>query len=256
MTLKVTILGCGTSSGVPRIGNDWGDCDPNEPKNARTRASILVESPTTSILVDTSPDIRGQLLAAGTAKIDAILWTHDHADHCHGIDDARQLFHNAGAPIRGYARRQTLDLLRQRFAYVFDGREGYPATIDGQVLPDAFTVGDIAITCVDQPHGAIFSTGFRFEYGGSSVAYATDFHEVTKDMLTLFSGVGAWIIDALRVRPHPTHAHLAHSLAAIEEARPGRALLTHMDNSMDYASLLGTLPEHVEPAYDGMVVAL
>ncbi|AUW58589.1 MBL fold metallo-hydrolase [Sphingobium sp. SCG-1] len=253
MTLKVTLLGCGTSSGVPRIGNDWGTCDPTEPRNARTRASILIESSTTRILVDTSPDMRGQLLAAGVVEIDAILWTHDHADHCHGIDDVRQLFHHAGSPVPGYARRQTLDLLRQRFAYAFEGREGYPSTIDGRIMPDTFVIGDIAIATVDQPHGSIYSTGFRFDYGGKTIAYATDFHEITGEMLEMYRGVDIWIADALRVRPHPTHAHLAQTLTAIQGAKPGRAILTHMDHSMDYHVLRAMLPAGVEPGYDGMV---
>ncbi|MDX3910531.1 MAG: MBL fold metallo-hydrolase [Sphingobium sp.] len=254
--LKVTLLGCGTSSGVPRIGNDWGSCDPNEPKNARTRASILVESETTSILVDTSPDMRGQLLAAGVVQIDAILWTHDHADHCHGIDDVRQLFHHSGAPISGYARRQTLHQLQQRFTYAFEGRDGYPATVQAHVLPNNLMIGDISIACVDQPHGNIFSTGFRFCTGGKSVGYATDFHEITSDMLTLYNGVDVWIVDALRERPHPTHAHLSRTLEGIEAAKPGRAILTHMDNSMDYVPLKAELPPGVEPGFDGMTIVL
>ncbi|CAH0355930.1 MAG: MBL fold metallo-hydrolase [Sphingobium sp.] len=256
MTFKVTILGCGTSSGVPRIGNDWGDCDPLEPKNARTRVSILVESPTTRILVDTSPDMRAQLLAAGVVHIDAILWTHDHADHCHGIDDVRQLFHHAGSPILGFARRPTLNLLKMRFGYAFEGRDGYPSTIDGQILPDALSIGDIQIRCVDQPHGSIFSTGFRFTHRNRSIGYATDFHEVTTDMLSLYDGLDVWVVDALRQRPHPTHPHLAQTLAAIGSVKPGRAILTHMDNSMDYSALRKTLPDNVEPAFDGMMVTL
>ncbi len=256
MTLTVTILGCGTSSGVPRIGNDWGSCDPADLRNRRTRASILVESETTRLLVDTSPDMRAQLLAADVIGIDAILWTHDHADHSHGIDDVRQLFHHRRQPIPGYARRETMALLQRRFAYVFDGRDGYPPTVEPLILPDRLTIGDIAITCVDQPHGSIFSTGFRFENGTASVGYSTDFHEVTGDMLQLFSAVDLWVIDALRERPHPTHASLGQALAAIAQARPGQALLTHMDQSMDFATLVGKLPERVMPAFDGQRLVL
>ncbi len=256
MSLKVTILGCGTSSGVPRIGNDWGECDPAEPKNRRTRVSILVETPTTRLLVDTSPDMRAQLLAADVVDIDAILWTHDHADHCHGIDDVRQLFHHSGKPIAGYARAETLGLLRHRFTYAFEGRQGYPSTIMPHILPDALTIGDIAITCVDQPHGAIYSTGFRFVSDGKSIGYATDFHDVTPEMVTLYKGVDLWIVDALRERPHPTHPHLALTLDAIADVQPGKAILTHMDNSMDYRTLRQSLPEDIAPGYDGMVVTL
>lgn len=252
--MKLTLLGCGTSSGVPRIGNDWGACDPDEPRNRRTRASILVESDTTRILVDTSPDLREQLLAAEIAEVDAILWTHDHADHCHGIDDVRQLFHRRRSPVPGFARRQTLGHLRRRFEYVFEGRDGYPATVKADILPDAMTLGDIGIKTVDQPHGHIYSTGFRFEKDDISISYSTDFHEFTNEMLALFSGTDVWVVDALRARPHPTHTHLARTLEAIAAVRPGQAILTHMDQSMDYAHLIATLPAGVVPGFDGMTV--
>lgn len=256
MTLKLTILGSGTSSGVPRIGNDWGACDPNEPKNRRTRASILIESPTTRLLVDTSPDMRAQLLAADVINIDAILWTHDHADHSHGIDDVRQLYHHSGRPIPAYARLQTLKLLRQRFNYAFEGRNGYHPTIAPHVLPDGLRIGDIDIACTDQPHGEIFSTGFRFAHDGRSIGYATDFHDMTPDMMALYDGLDIWVVDALREKPHPTHPHLALTLDGIEALRPKRAILIHMDQSMDYATLRRTLPQGVEPGYDGLVAEL
>lgn len=256
MSLKLTMLGSGTSSGVPRIGNDWGACDPHEPKNRRTRVSILVESATTRILVDTSPDMRAQLLSADVVHIDAIMWTHDHADHSHGLDDVRQLYHHRGTPVPGYARAQTLTLLKQRFAYAFEGRHGYHPTIAAEVLPDRLRIGDIDIDCVDQPHGEIYSTGFRFSHGGKSIGYATDFHALTPEMLALYDGLDLWVVDALREKPHPTHAHLALTLEGIEAARPGRAILTHMDQSMDYATLCRTLPEGIEPGYDGLVVDL
>jgi phosphoribosyl 1,2-cyclic phosphate phosphodiesterase len=256
MSLKLTILGSGTSSGVPRIGNDWGDCDPAEPKNRRTRVSILVESATTRILVDTSPDMRAQLLAADVIQIDAILWTHDHADHTHGLDDVRQLYHHRRTPVPGYARAQTLKLMQQRFAYAFEGRNGYHPTIEAHVLPDGLRIGDIDIACVDQPHGEIYSTGFRFSHGGRSIGYATDFHALTPDMLALYDGLDVWVVDALRQKPHPTHPHLALTLDGIAATRPARAILTHMDQSMDYATLCDTLPKGVEPGYDGMVVTL
>ncbi|MES2156743.1 MAG: MBL fold metallo-hydrolase [Pseudomonadota bacterium] len=256
MSLTLTILGCGTSSGVPRIGNDWGACDPAEPKNRRTRVSILVQSPTTCILVDTSPDMRAQLLAADIIDIDAILWTHDHADHSHGIDDVRQIFHHRRTPVPGYGRAQTMRLLGERFAYVFDGRNGYPPTVDAHILPDGLRIGDIDIACVDQPHGDIWSTGFRFSHGGRSVGYATDFHDLTPDMLALYDGLDVWVVDALREKPHPTHPHLALTLDGIAATRPTRAILIHMDQSMDYATLRDTLPDGVEPGYDGMTVHL
>lgn len=255
--LTLTVLGCGTSSGVPRIGNDWGTCDPAEPRNRRRRASILVESPTTRILVDTGPDLRDQLNDAQISSVDTVLWTHDHADHCHGIDDLRQVAQVMRGQVRGLARRETLRLLSIRFAYAFTGSNNYPPIIDGAILPnEPFIIGDIAVTCVDQPHGDIYSTGFRFEYKGLSIGYSTDFHDVTPEMIETFTGVNVWVVDALRERPHPTHAHLALTLAAIETVKPGRAILTHMDNSMDYATLSRRLPRGVEPGYDGMVIQL
>jgi phosphoribosyl 1,2-cyclic phosphate phosphodiesterase len=254
--VKLTILGCGTSSGVPRIGNDWGACDPTEPRNRRRRVSILVEHEDTRILVDTSPDLREQLLDADVADVDAVIWTHDHADHCHGIDDLRQLFHARGAPISGYARALTLDSLRARFAYAFEGKGGYPPVVDGQLLPDEFTIGPIDIRITDQPHGDIVSAGIRFNVGGKSIGYSTDVNILTDDMIDLFEGVDVWVIDALRERPHPTHPHLDRALEWIDIVKPGRALLTHMDNSMDYAALRASLPEGVEPAYDGLEVML
>ena len=254
--MKVTILGCGTSSGVPRIGGDWGACDPNEPRNARRRVSILVETETTRLLVDTSPDLRAQLLDAGVGRVSAVIWTHDHADHVHGLDDLRQLFHAAGAPIPAYARPATTRVLRERFGYVFDGADGYPATASLHDLPDEIAIGDIRVRVVDQPHGSITSAGLRFEADGATIVYATDVHGMTDAMRALYAGCDLWIVDALRKRPHPTHAHLAQTLGWIEVLAPERALLTHMDNSMDYQTLRAELPAGVEPAYDGQVVTL
>ncbi len=252
--MKVTILGCGTSSGVPRIGNDWGACDPNEPRNARRRVSILVQTAATTILVDTSPDLRSQLLDAQVARVDAVIWTHDHADHVHGLDDLRQLYHNAGTAVAGYARPATIAGLRRRFGYVFQDGDGYPATATLAPLPDVLTIGDIAVGVVDQPHGPITAAGLRFEAAGRSVGYATDFNAMTDAMRVLYADLDAWIVDALRRRPHPTHPHLGDVLRWAEELQPRRTLLTHMDNSMDYKSLQAELSERVEPAFDNQVI--
>jgi phosphoribosyl 1,2-cyclic phosphate phosphodiesterase len=254
--VKITILGCGTSSGVPRIGGDWGACDPDEPRNRRTRASILVQSRTTTILVDTGPDMRAQLLAAGIAKIDAVLWTHEHADHTHGIDDLRQIFHLSHEPVPCYARDRCLESLERRFRYVFHGRGGYPPTATIRVLADEILIGDISVRTVDQPHGNITSAGFRFEHGGNSAGYSTDFHEITSDMEDMFADMDLWVIDALRHAPHPTHANLATTLDAVARLKPDRAILTHMDQSMDYVSLAAGLPAGVEPGFDLMEIAL
>jgi phosphoribosyl 1,2-cyclic phosphate phosphodiesterase len=254
--VKIRILGCGTSSGVPRIGNDWGACDPAEPRNRRTRASILVTGGSSHILVDTSPDMRAQLLDADIDDIEAVIWTHDHADHCHGLDDLRQLFHVKGRPVDAYARRETLESLDRRFAYAFHGRDGYPPTVAGHLLPDAVVIGDMAISVVDQPHGNITSAGLRFDRNGKSVGYSTDLSDMTGEMEALFQGLDLWIVDALRERPHPTHPHLDLTLEWIARLQPKRAILVHMDQSMDYATLRRRLPDGVEPGYDGLEVSL
>lgn len=254
--MKVRILGCGTSSGVPRIGNDWGSCDPAEPKNRRRRVSILVSDGDTRILVDTGPDLREQLLDARIATLDAVIWTHEHADHAHGLDDLRQLFHNSGAPVAAFASERCLKSLGARFDYVFEGKWGYPATVAARTLPDALTIGGIGVGHVEQPHGNITSTGLIFTQDGKRIVYSTDFNGLTDDMANSFEGADLWIVDALRIRPHPTHNHLDRTLSFIERVRPRRAVLTHMDNSMDYASLRRQLPPHIEPGYDGMEITL
>lgn len=252
--MKAIVLGCGTSSGVPRIGGDWGDCDPDEPRNARSRASIIVESLTTRILVDTSPDLRGQLLAARIDRVDAVVWTHDHADHCHGIDDLRQLYHARGAPVQGFARKETRNSLTRRFGYVFAGNAGYPATCEQNGLADMQQIGDIDVTAIDLPHGPITTAGLRFACAGRTIGYATDFSALDDEAIAFFSGLDLWIVDALREREHPTHPHLTMTLEAIAKCRPKLAILTHMDQSMDYARLVASLPEGIVPGHDGMVV--
>ncbi len=197
--------------------------------------------------------MREQLLAANSSSIDAVIWTHDHADHCHGIDDLRQLMHlNAGQPLRGLARRFTLEQLEIRFNYAFYGRAGYRPTVAAEELPDAVTIGDISVRVVDQPHGGITSAGIRFESNGKSIGYSTDFHDVTKEMRALFAGLDLWVVDALRRAPHPTHPHLEATLGWIAELRPRRSLLVHMDQSMDYARLAAELPAGVAPGHDGL----
>ncbi len=254
--MKVRILGCGTSSGVPRVGNDWGACDPAEPKNRRRRVSILVEHEETRILVDTGPDLREQLLDANVAEVTATIWTHDHADHCHGIDDLRQLFHAQGTPVDGYAREDTLATLLNRFRYAFEGKGGYPPVARAHLLADEHEIGSIRVRAVDQPHGDVTAAGLRFDAGGQSIVYATDFHHLTDQMLKLYRGTDLWIVDALRRRPHPSHGHLSQVLEWIERVKPGRSILTHMDQSMDYRELVAELPPSVEPGYDGQEVTL
>jgi phosphoribosyl 1,2-cyclic phosphate phosphodiesterase len=200
--------------------------------------------------------MREQLLATGISDIDAVLWTHEHADHTHGIDDLRQIFHLRGAAMPCYARDRTLESLERRFRYVFHGRGGYPPTATISPLADDLMIGDIRVRTVDQPHGSITSAGFRFECAGASIGYSTDFHDVTQEMKKLFEGMDLWVVDALRHAPHPTHANLAITLGAISQLKPRRAILTHMDHSMDYVSLAAELPDGVEPGFDGLEVVL
>lgn len=254
--MKLTMLGCGTSSGVPRIGNDWGACDPAEPRNRRTRVSVLVEHEGVRVLVDTGPDMREQLLAAGVGEIDLVIWTHDHADHCNGIDDLRQVYHRMRRPVRGMARPFTQASLVERFGYVFHGRPGYPPTVALEPLPDRVELGGLTIRVVDQPHGSVSSAGLRFEANGRSIAYATDCSALTPAMFDLYRGTDVWIVDALRRQPHPTHPHLGEVLSWASEVEATRTVLTHMDWTMDYATLLGELPQGVEPGYDGLEIAL
>lgn len=254
--MEVRILGSGTSSGVPRVGNDWGLCDPANPKNRRRRVSILVTHGSTRILVDTTPDLREQLLDADVNDIEAVIWTHDHADHCHGIDDLRQLYHGRGRAVAGYARQETLESLRIRFAYAFEGKGGYPAVCDLRLLPDHMNLQGLSIRAIDQPHGPITTAGLRFDAGGKTIVYSTDFNELTPEMQIAFQDADLWIVDTLRRRPHPTHPHLDQALGWIADLRPKRAVLTHMDNTMDYDTLAAELPAGVEPAFDGMEIAL
>jgi phosphoribosyl 1,2-cyclic phosphate phosphodiesterase len=250
------MLGCGTSSGVPRIGNDWGLCDSAEPKNRRTRVSILVEHEDVRVLVDTGPDLREQLLAADVDRVDAVLYTHDHADHTHGIDDLRQLFHAMGRPVDAYAHPATWGVLKRRFDYVFDGKDGYPPTCVAHEMPERLDFGALSIRWFPQVHGNIKSAGYRFEAAGRTVAYSTDISDLTPQAEALLEGLDLWIVDALRRRPHPSHAHLDRTLGWIQRFRPKRAVLTHMDNSMDYATLRRELPTDVEPGYDMLTMDL
>jgi phosphoribosyl 1,2-cyclic phosphate phosphodiesterase len=254
--VKIRILGCGTSSGVPRIGNNWGKCDPSEPKNRRLRSSITVESGGERLLVDCGPDLREQMNAANIAKVDRVIVTHDHADHCHGIDDLRQVSHALGHPVPLHARRNVLDRLSARFAYAFTGSRLYPAVIEAHAIDADMTMGSARLQFVDQPHGGITSLGMRITEDDRAAAYAIDFHELTDDMVTLYEGADVWICDCLRERPHPTHAHLDAVLGWARDLKVGQLLLSHLDNSMDYATLIAMLPSWAAPAYDGQEIAL
>jgi len=219
------------------------------------RVSILVRMGGQTILVDTGPDLREQLLAANTKTVDAVIWTHDHADHCHGLDDLRPLFHRHG-PIQGYARPDTLDSLRARFAYAFAGGQGYPPLIEGGLLPDTLLFGTARLSVVDQPHGRITSAGLVFEAEGAKLVYATDLNMMTGDMRRAYQDADLLVIDCLRRRPHPTHPNLEQVLKWADELGAARTLLTHMDKSMDYARLCAELPPSIRPAHDGLEIEL
>ena len=248
--MRVTILGCGTSGGVPRAGGHWGACDPTEPRNRRRRVSILVEKGGTALLVDTSPDLRMQCLDHNIRRLDAVLYTHDHADHTHGIDELRTFAMTERRRVPVYGDAKTLATLRQRFDYVFESVTGYPAICEQIEIDGSFTVGAIEVVPFQQQHGPVTSLGYRF----GPIAYSTDLNGLNESAFEVLSGVETWIVDALRYDPHPTHAHLDLTLDWIRRVKPKRAILTHMTWDMDYRTLLARVPPGVEPAYDGLVV--
>lgn len=254
--MKFRILGCGTSSGVPRIGNDWGACDPDEPRNRRTRSAIMVWVGGETMLIDCGPDMRQQLLDAGVRDVDRVIVTHDHADHCHGIDDLRQLMHARGAPVPLYARSDTIERLRRRFAYAFEGLALYRPILEPVAIDGDWDLSNAGVRFVDQPHGGITSLGIRFEDNGKSAAYSIDFHDMTDDMRSMYEGLDLWICDCLRRTPHHTHAHLDAVLGWARELGVGQLLLSHLDNSMDYATLARELPDWAAPAHDGQEIEL
>jgi phosphoribosyl 1,2-cyclic phosphate phosphodiesterase len=264
MTLKFTILGCGSSGGVPRPALGWGDCNPDNPKNRRLRTSLLVErrdgSSATQVLVDTSPDLREQLLAAQVDWLDAVLFTHAHADHIHGIDDLRGLFLKHRRRVDVYLDEPTGAAMRARFGYCFKsppGSEYPPIATEHRLEPDrAVTIqgaaGEITVLPFLQEHGDIASLGFRF--GG--LAYSCDVSGLPAPSIPALKGLDVWIVDALRYRPHPSHFSVDDALAWIARLKPRRALLTNLHSDLDFDALRAKLPPHVEPAYDGLTVEI
>lgn len=259
--MRITILGCGSSGGVPRLGGHWGDCDPAEPKNRRRRCSILVERArtegTTSVLIDTSPDMRSQLLDAGVGRLDGVLYTHAHADHVHGIDDLRMIVINMRARLPVWADAPTKHALLERFGYAFVRPEGsmYPPILDLNDID-----GDVVI---DGPGGALTFTPFLVRHGGmdalgfrvNDVAYLPDVVTIPDEVWPHLQNLRCWIVDALRRDPHPTHSHLAQTLGWIDDMSPKSAVLTNMHNDLDYQTLAAETPDHIQPAFDGMVLS-
>lgn len=267
MSYTLTILGCGSSGGVPRVGPNWGVCDPANPKNRRRRASILLqrqqtnekgERGRTTVLVDTSPDIREQLISANVGLLDGVVYTHDHADHTHGIDDLRMPAFNAKKRVNVYFDAPTKTSLTSRFGYCFHAPAGseYPPILEahditvGEKIHIAGRGGDIDILPLDQEHGNIRSLGLRF----GNVAYCSDVSSFPPETLHKLRGLDTLLIGALRYLPHPSHFTVRQALTWIERIRPKRAILTHLHIDLDYATLKKELPDHVEPAYDGMTV--
>jgi len=261
MGLRVTILGCGSSGGVPRVGGDWGACDPSNPKNTRRRCSLLLETgeadKTTMVLVDTSPDLRVQLLDADVRRLDAVVFTHEHADHSHGVDDLRPLVINARSRIDAWMDEPTSALLRQRFGYIFETPPGsdYPPLLTERRLAHGVPTviagrGAPPLTIVPfrLAHGSGEALGLRI--GG--FAYAPDLSTIPAESQALFEGLDTLVIDALRYRRHPSHLSVEESLAAIARFKPRRAILTNLHTDLDYDALAGDLPAGVEPAFDGM----
>jgi phosphoribosyl 1,2-cyclic phosphate phosphodiesterase len=260
MTLRFTILGCGASTGVPRIDGNWGACDRANPKNRRRRCTLLVErysgDKRTAVLVDTGPDLREQILDCGVDLLDGVLYTHDHADHTHGIDDLRILAYRNRRRVDLYFDEVTGAILQRRFDYCFTTPEGsvYPPIVKAHTIRAGETVsidgagGSIAALPFLQRHGDIDSLGFRF--GG--LAYSSDIHDLPEESLPLLENLDVWIVDALRYTRHPSHFSVEEALDWIARLRPKRAILTHLHMDLDYETLRGELPDGVEPAYDGM----
>ena len=254
--MQLRILGCGTSTGVPRIGNDWGRCDPTEPRNSRLRSSILVESAGERVLVDCGPDLRQQLLAAEVGRLDGVIVTHAHGDHCHGIDELRPVAQAMDGPVPLYARPDVLGELRLRFSYAFEPLKFYRPIAEARELPAEWKFGDARVRSVDQPHGGPTSLGLRFDEGNRSLSYSIDFSELTSEMVALYENVDIWIADCLTRQPHPTHMHHEGLLGWARELGVGQVYLTHMGNGLDYRTLAAELPDWAAPAHDGLEIVL
>ena len=266
MQVSAIVLGCGSSGGVPRVGGPdgagaWGVCDPKNPKNVRTRCSLLVRFGETSVLVDTSPDLRQQLLSARVTHLDAVLMTHPHADQTNGIDDLRPLVQLTRTRIDMHGDAATLKRLHQQFGYCFTTPEGsdYPPIINAHEIPEPFEPfeidgagGALPVLPIVQTHGRIRSLGFRF----GTLAYSSDVNVLDDKALEALQGVECWIVDALRYKAHSSHANVETALSWIARVRPKRAILTNLHNDLDFETLCQELPPGVEPAYDGMRIEL
>ncbi len=259
-TLLFRILGCGSSGGVPRLGNKWGACDSQNPRNRRTRCSLLIQlldgEKATRVLIDSSPDLRQQLLDADVGDLDGVVYTHAHADHVNGLDDFRMIFHNRGERLPVWADKATQGELMRRFSYAFIQPEGsyYPPILEMNRLEGPVCIhgeaGPLTIVPFPVQHGKIISNGFRI----CQLAYLPDVSVISPDAWTHLEDLDCWIVDALRYEPHPSHTHLEQTLDWIARAAPKRAILTNMHVDLDYRTVLEQTPENVVPAYDGLEI--
>lgn len=257
---RFTILGCGSSGGVPRLGGHWGDCDPENPKNYRRRCSMLIERESetgvTRVLIDTSPDLRTQLLDAGVGALDAVVYTHSHADHVHGLDDLRMIVFNMRQRLPVWADGDTQNALYARFGYAFIQPDDspYPPILDMYTIKGDVVIegagGAVTLRPFEVNHGSIDALGFRV----GDLAYLPDVASIPDESWKMLEGLDCWVLDALRRTPHPTHAHLEKSLEWLARAAPRRGVLTNMHIDMDYQTLVEETPDHITPAYDGMVI--
>lgn len=259
--MRVTVLGCGGSAGVPMLGRGggyWGACDPANPRNRRGRVSALVEEQGQVILIDTSPDLREQLLTAGADRIDAVLYTHCHADHLNGIDELRHIRVKGRSRIDCYGEAATMSAIEERFGYAFIQNESgsgvlYRPFLKRHDVSGPFAVGSVPVVPFLQDHGlGTTTTGYRI----GDMAYSTDLVDLPEESWAVLTGLRLWVVDCLREEPHPTHAHLEKTLGWIERLKPERAVLTHMNDSLDYEAVRRRCPLGVEPGYDGLVVEL
>lgn len=260
MSLALTILGCGSSGGVPRVAQGWGACDPANPRNRRRRCSVLVErgasGARTSVLVDLSPDLRDQLLGAGVDRLDGVLMTHSHADHTHGIDDLRPLVIAMRRRIDVHMDEATSRVVRRAFGYIFEAPPGslYPALLNEERLTKGRLAriegpgGPIEALPFQLDHGDISSLGFRF----GALAYTPDLKAIPDESVPHLEGLDMWIIGGLRYKPHPTHFSVDEALTWIERMRPRQAVITNLHTDLDYEELKARLPANVTPAYDGL----
>jgi phosphoribosyl 1,2-cyclic phosphate phosphodiesterase len=252
--MKITVLGCGSSGGVPLLGNKWGSCDPTDPRNRRSRVSVMVEQGDASIIIDTPPDLREQFLSCNVQRVTSVIYTHAHADHCHGIDELRSINWMMDKPIDIYADAHTMHELETRFPYIFHGRPAtnnyYKPAVVPHIIKGNFVVDGLNVIPFEQDHGYTKSWGFRI----GDFAYSTDAKNLEEAGFSVLAGIKVWVVDCVRETLHPTHSHLEQTLGWIKRVKPERAYLTHLNHLMDYATIAAKCPPGVLPAHDGLVI--